>query len=919
MKISENEGIVNPSKEFDMARLKRLDQNLKIRWDHELKAPASISGKLAEPFYGITRKVVVNAATAFLEENKALFRMQDPKRDLSLINKVSDSVGNTVVAMQQTYKGIPVNGGTVRVQFAADKTVSRVSNKYQPDVDIDTEPAIGAEEAVNSALTDAGQGKPEEEYTPTLSIYKHEDKVYLVWNVYIGDIGNGRLFHYFVNANDGTIVFRYNDFRNCTATVGSGAGYYSGPGSLNTCQDVSTYKLIDKTRTPSGGPEIRTCDLNGTNNIASDINVSEDPGNNWNNATTTPRKDNQGAEVDVHRYMGETVDYYKNVHNWNSFDGLGSTVYSGMHMGIDYDNAFYSPTYKKFFFGDGSLTTFDYITPKDVVAHEFTHAVTDHTSNLDYYNQQGGLNEAFSDIFAAFIDNDDTDIGEECTTPGIPGDCLRRMSDPSDTGALARIPNHVLASLDTMGIGYEDTVYGEDGRPIKGDPHVNCGPVIYAAYFMLVGGTHPNSNISTDVIGYTNTEKIFWHVQSMGLLGNNDATFLECREAALNAVDALYQADPNYLKIMDSVKNAFTAVGIGPDIYVRDSLSDVGTIPSIGTLYRSPDIITRTAQVANPGATLGDMTLDDLAEDVVAGPDNNYVYIRLQNRGSVAGDVTVNLYWSSPSTFATPSSWNHVGTANVTSAQPGAVTIAEIVWNSADLPPLGHFCIVAELDDPIDPAPDKTLITTGSMYSKFISESNNFAWKNIQVVDVLPAGLTDLEFIIRSGSGDEHAEIRFDLRDIPIESEVYIKILRRLCDGVQLIGMEFDKSNTRYAYYKPRAGNICCIREVPFQDRDESELHLCVRLPEAVSGSYELSVAQYVNGRSTGRVTQILNVLKGEEFDFIGNRNTKEVHIKGCRWVGRMSKSNMVGFRTLEHAHTLGYDNCAYCIGDSKR
>nr|QNO41750.1 hypothetical protein JOGJOBCI_00002 [Methanosarcinales archaeon ANME-2c ERB4]QNO48332.1 hypothetical protein KDGELCJN_00015 [Methanosarcinales archaeon ANME-2c ERB4] len=921
MERSENEGIISPSKEFDIARLKRLDQNLKIRWDRELKAPALISGKLAEPFYGITRKVVVNAATEFLEENKALFRMQDPKRDLSLINKVSDSVGNTVVAMQQTYKGIPVNGGTVRVQFAADKTVSRVSNKYQPDVDIDTEPAIGAEEAVNSALTDAGQGKPEEEYAPALSIYKHEDKVYLVWNVYIEDIEKGKLFHYFVNANDGTIVFRYNDLRNCTATVGSGTGYYSGPGSLDTCHDVSTYKLVDKTRSASGGPEIRTCDLDGTYNTASDTNLSEDSGNNWNDATTTPRKDNQGAEVDIHRYMGETVDYYQNVHGWNSYDGLGSNVYAGAHLGTDYDNAFYYPSQKKFYFGDGSatVTTFDYVTPRDVVAHEFTHAVTDHTSNLDYYNQPGGLNEAFSDIFAAFIDNDDTDIGEECTTPGFPGDCLRRMSDPSDPGALARIPNHVLASLDTMGIGYKDTVYDGNGDIIEGDPHVNCGPMIYAAYFMLIGGTHPNSNISTDVIGYAKTEKILWHVQSIGLLGNNSATFLECREAALNAVDALYQADPNYLKIMDSVKNAFTAVGIGPDIYVRDSLSDVGTIPSIGTLYRSPDIITRTTQVANPSTTLGDMTRDDLAEDVEAGLANNYVYVRLQNRGSVAGDVTVNLYWSSPSTFATPSSWNLIGTANVTSVPPGVVTIPEIVWHSADIPPLGHFCLVAELDDPTDPAPDKTLITTGSMYSKFISESNNFAWKNIQVVDILPAGLTDLEFMIRGGSGDERAEIRFDLGDIPDESEVFIRILRRLCDGAQLIGMEFDKSNTRYAYYKLHAGDICCIREVPFHDQDESELHLYVKIPEAVSGSYELSVAQYVNGSSTGRITQILNVLRGEEFDFIGNRNTKEVHIKGCRWVSRMSESNMVGFRTLEHAHTLGYDNCAYCMEGSTR
>lgn len=908
MKNTKSEKMVSSSQEFDIARLKRLDQNLQIRWDRDIKSPALISGKLAEPFHGVSHKVVVEAAKEFLEENKALFRMQSPTKDLSLVNKVTDSAGNTAVAMQQTYKGIPVIGGTVRVQFAVDKTVNRVSNKYQPDIDMDTEPEIDVDQAIQSALTDAGEGKPEEGYTPTISIFNHQGMLYLVWDVRINDIEHERLLRYFVNAKDGTIVFKYNDFRNLPATTGQGNGYYSGAGSIPTFLDGALYKLIDGTRVASGGPEIRICDLDGADVVPTAANVSEDSNNNWNNATTTPRKSNQGVEVDVLRYIGETVDYYRNVHGWNSFDNAGATIYAGVHYKSNYNNAFYWSTYKKFWFGDGDNVIFDYPTPRDVVAHEFTHGVTDHSSNLDYFNQAGGLNEAFSDIFAAFIDSDDTDIGEECTTPGFPGDCLRRMSNPSDLGAVARIPNHVLASLDTMGTGYFD---GQD-------PHAACGPMIYAAFFMLHGGTHPNSNISADAIGYNKTEKIMFHVQSIGLLGDNNATFLECREAALNAVNALYKTDLDYLKIMDSVKNAFTAVGIGADIYVRDSLSDVGTIPSIGTLYRSPDIITRTAQVADPATTLGDMTRDDLADEVEVGQDN-YVYVRLQNRGSVAGDVTVNLYWSSPSTFATPSSWNTIGTAYVNNMQPGSVEIAEITWLSANIPPEGHFCLVAELDDLSDPAPDKTLITTGAMYSKFIGESNNFAWKNIQVVDALPAGLTDMEFFIRGGSEDEHAEIRFDLQNLPEESEVSVRILRRLCDGAQLIGMEFDNANTRYAYYKLHAAEICRMREVPFQDRDESEVHLYVKMPEQVTGSYEIAVAQYVNGNTTGMITQVLNVLKGEEFDYIGNRNTKEVHKTDCEWVSRMSKSNRVGFRTLEHAHALGYDNCAYCIGGSKR
>ena len=904
------------SQEFIMRKLNQRDSQLQMRWDHELKSPALISGKIADPFEGKSERIIVEAALEFLDENKSLLRMKSPKQELQLINKMTDSKGNTCVAMQQVHNGLPVDGGTVRVQFDAERAITRIANKYQPDLDIDTKAKIEAQVAVNTALEDAKAGKPEERYTPKLCIYQYKGKAYLAYKVHIDDIEHERELHYYVDAHDGTIIHRYNALRN----VGSGVGVYSGAGSLATVLDGSVYKLIDNSRTSSGGPEIRTCDLDGTSNNCSTANISQDSDNNWNVSTISPRKDHQGAEVDIHRYLGEIVDYYRTRHSWNSFDGAGAAIYAGPHRGTNYNNAFYSPLQKKFYFGDGNNVLFGYLTAKDVVAHEFTHGVTDHISNLGYPDDQpGGLNEAFSDIFAAFIDNDDTDMGEECTTPSIAGDCLRRMNNPSDPalGANFRIPNHVVAALDTMGIGYKDTTYDSYGNIIDGDPHVNCGPVIYAAYFMLLGGTHPNSGVSVTGIGYTKTAQIFWHVQSIGLLGSSKATFLECREAALNAVNALFKTDPDYLQIMDSVKNAFTAVGIGPDIYVRDSLSDLGTIPSIGTLYMSPDIITRTAQVTNPAVTLGDMTDGNLSEDVEAG-QNNYIYVRLQNRGAVVGDVKVTVYWSDPSTFATPSVWHLVGTKMVYNVQPGSISFAEITWPAANLPPLGHLCLVSELDDPIDPAPDKTLITSGALYSKFIAESNNFAWKNINVVDVLPAGLTGMEFSI-AGNANEYSEVRFELEKLPAETEVHVRILRRLSERVQLIGMQFEKVNTRYSYYKLTAGTLCSMRGIPFQNQDESQVSIYLKLPESSRNSYEVAVSQYVNGNITGRVTCVFNVLQAEEFDFIGNRNSTEVHKKGCEWISKMSKSNMVGFRTINHAHMAGYDNCYFCLGESTR
>jgi hypothetical protein len=331
----------------------------------------------------------------------------------------------------------------------------------------------------------------------------------------------------------------------------------------------------------------------------------------------------------------------------------------------------------------------------------------------------------------------------------------------------------------------------------------------------------------------------------------------------------------------------------------------------------SPDIITRTAQVANPATTLGDLTNGSLSEDVEYG-QKNYVYLRLQNRGAVEGDVKATLYWSAPNTFGAPAMWNKIGEKTVYNIQPGVAAFIEFEWPAADLPPVGHFCLVGELDDPLDPAPDKSLITNGSMYSRFIAESNNFAWRNINVVDVLPDGLSGMEFTI-NGAPEENSDLVLELDKLPAGTEVHFQILRRLCEGTQILNMEFDKANTRYSYYRPTAGKVCSIRRIPFQQNDASVAKVYLKVPDKSKVSYEVAAAQYVNGQVVGRVTRIFNVLDEKDMNFIGNRNSTEVHKKGCQWIGKMSSKNKVGFRTLDFAHMEGYDNCAYCLGGSKR
>ena len=86
----------------------------------------------------------------------------------------------------------------------------------------------------------------------------------------------------------------------------------------------------------------------------------------------------------------------------DSFDGAGAPVSLTVHYGSAYDNAFWDGT--QLVFGDGDGRVFDRFTkPVDVLAHEFGHAVVEHTCDLTYQGQSGALNESVADAFASCL------------------------------------------------------------------------------------------------------------------------------------------------------------------------------------------------------------------------------------------------------------------------------------------------------------------------------------------------------------------------------------------------------------------------------------------------------------------------------------------------------------------------------------
>jgi Zn-dependent metalloprotease len=108
------------------------------------------------------------------------------------------------------------------------------------------------------------------------------------------------------------------------------------------------------------------------------------------------------AVNEAYDYSGTTYDFYKTLFNRNSLDDRGMTLISSVHLGHNYNNAFWNG--EQMAYGDGDGVVFIRFTKSlDVVGHELTHGVVTHTSNLDYKNESGALNEHFADVFGSLI------------------------------------------------------------------------------------------------------------------------------------------------------------------------------------------------------------------------------------------------------------------------------------------------------------------------------------------------------------------------------------------------------------------------------------------------------------------------------------------------------------------------------------
>ena len=257
--------------------------------------------------------------------------------------------------------------------------------------------------------------------------------------------------------------------------------------------------------------------------------------------------DSDVAAAEAYDGAGVTSEFYAKVYGRNSIDDRGLPLDASVHYGVHYANALWNG--KQMIYGDGDGKLFNRFTESlDVIAHELTHGVTQHTAALIYQDQSGALNEHFSDVFGILVKQyslkqtaakSDWLIGAGIFTSAVRGAAVRSMKAP--------------------GTAYDDKVAGKDPQPA----HMKD----YRKMTADNGGVHVNSGIPNRAFYLTATALggkawtvagRIWY-DALTTLLKPSATFRGCARATADAASARYgfHSEPH-----DAVVAAWKEVGI---------------------------------------------------------------------------------------------------------------------------------------------------------------------------------------------------------------------------------------------------------------------------------------------------------------------------------------------------------------------
>ena len=320
---------------------------------------------------------------------------------------------------------------------------------------------------------------------------------------------------------------------------------------------------------------------------------------------------------------------------------------------------------------------------------------------------------------------------------------------------------------------------------------------------------------------------------------------------------------PNLRAIIDG-----TVLNLAPDIYLRDFVGDTGD-PHAGAISASPDVILRQVAVADPTAAFGEGSgtenSNTLGDEAEAGQDN-FLYVRVRNRGgSAANGVTATVFWAPPATLLTPDLWTPVGTTTLPVVPTGnLLTVSDAVtWPAAVIPAPGHYCFVALVGHPADPAPAPADFLNWDNFRAFIRNQNNVTWRNFNVVNnVPPPAASPPNFVplpfLAAGAPDKARRMQLEVvARLPDGAKAVLEVPAGFAELLQVRPVKVEGAKDPKVVYVPvNPQGRTAFPAVAFPAKARIPMRLLVHVPaDQRKYDFEVYARQLFAEEEVGRVT----------------------------------------------------------------
>lgn len=474
------------------------------------------------------------------------------EKDIQFVKSFTTKNGWEHHRFQQYYNGLKVLNGTYILHQKNGK-IEKGNGNIFPNINLSIKPTFSKKEIIARAekyalseVLNENNGQYPEGFSQN-SLHTEEVELVIADKNFPNKTGDYKLAYrlvvgydalppqhdeYIIDALNGSIISIIPQV--CEINVdGVAKTKYYGEQTI-TVDSISEneYHLEDYTRAENG--IITNDNRNGNRPF-----IDED--NYWNNVNEWQDE----IAGDAHYCAISYYDYMKDKFDFNSIDNEGMEMISNVHVSStrSYVNAYW--TGRNTNYGDGDCLEYGPLTTLDVVAHEFTHGMTEFSSGLIYSGESGGLNEAMSDIFGKAVeyrydqDNFTWEIGRKfIKSPDAKP--FRDMSNPNDYGD----PNH----------------YKGRNWSFSGAVHTNSGVLNYWFYLLVDGKkdtTERGVAYEVNAIGWDKAMDIVFGTQTGYLVPDSD--YYHAFESSLQVTEDLYG------KVSDeyqSVLEAWKAVGL---------------------------------------------------------------------------------------------------------------------------------------------------------------------------------------------------------------------------------------------------------------------------------------------------------------------------------------------------------------------